>query len=79
MPARVSAGLAGRSRRLPAGRGSWCHGLIITNMFVKNKFATNMFVEAAARALPATLHPIAADDILMTNYQVRPTSAARTA
>jgi hypothetical protein len=48
-------------------------------MFVKNKFATNMFVETAARALPATLHPIAADDILMTKYQVRPTSAGRTA
>jgi len=31
------------------------------------------------RALPVILHPIAADDILMTKYQVRPASAARTA
>jgi hypothetical protein len=48
-------------------------------MFVGNKFATNMFVETAMRALPVILHPIAADDILMTKYQVRPTSAARKA
>jgi hypothetical protein len=48
-------------------------------MFVKNKFAANMFAETTARALAAILHPIAADDILMTKYQVRPTSAARTA
>jgi hypothetical protein len=48
-------------------------------MFVKNKFATNMFAKAARRALPVILHQIAADDILMTKYQVRPTSAARTA
>jgi hypothetical protein len=48
-------------------------------MFVKNKFVTNMFVERAAGAVPVILHPIAADDILMTKYQVRPKSAARTA
>jgi hypothetical protein len=46
-------------------------------MFVKNKFATNMFVETPMRALPVILHPVAADDILMTKYQVRPASAAR--
>ena len=48
-------------------------------MFVKNKFATNMFVKTCDGTLPVILHPIAADDILMTNYQVRPASAARTA
>jgi hypothetical protein len=48
-------------------------------MFVKNKFATNMFVRMAMRGASVILHPIAADDILMTKYQVRPTSAARTA
>jgi hypothetical protein len=30
-------------------------------------------------ALPVILHRIDADDILMTNYQVRPASAPRTA
>jgi hypothetical protein len=44
-------------------------------MFVKNKFATNMFVHIGIGALPVILHRIAADDILMTNYQVRPASA----
>jgi hypothetical protein len=48
-------------------------------MFVRNRFATNMFVKAVMRTLAVILHPIAADDILMTKYQVRPTSAARTA
>jgi hypothetical protein len=48
-------------------------------MFVKNKFATNMFVRTAPGTLPVILHLIAADDILMTNHQVRPASAARTA
>jgi hypothetical protein len=38
-------------------------------MFVKNKFLTNMFVNAATGASPSSLLPIAADDILMTNYQ----------
>jgi hypothetical protein len=48
-------------------------------MFVKNKFAANMFVKTATGTLPVILHPIAADDILMTNYQVRPASAGQTA
>ena len=44
MPARVRAGLAGRSRRLPVGRVLDGMHPIVTNMFVKNKFVTNMFV-----------------------------------
>jgi hypothetical protein len=38
-------------------------------MFVKNKFATNMFVEVDGQASPTILHPPAADDILMTGYR----------
>jgi len=48
-------------------------------MFVKNKFATNVFAERVGRGCQAILHPMAADDILRTNYQVRPASAARMA
>ena len=48
-------------------------------MFVKNKFVTNMFVTIEPAERRATLHPIAANDILGTNDQVRPASAARMA
>lgn len=50
MPARVSAGLAGRSRRLRGSGRGCCHASSVANAFVANKFLTNVFVGALREA-----------------------------